>query len=484
MNMKRIKNVAMAIVAGICLFTGETFAYIKKDSLRNWDDPGNDGKILVNGNYYGENVVWTVVLQAGTAGSLFGDTWGPVETFRYETVVTVNGVEKLVIPGGTWSSNMGYSSYTVQIPLKQLGILDKEACGLYYLTAFTRNYSYGSTVDTGYSLITEDISVRISYSEECDPSKYSLGIKADHDKTHPDGVMLHVTGTLPKGTPAKIKRDGVELKTITGQGYLFDYIPPSDSCRTYNYEITVEPECSEKIVRNCSGSPGMARVGKMSITNENYQALVVKYNQPENLTVEFTDAEELKDYHPFLISRVDGSADVPRHNSLEEQILTVLMLSTKVLYTIDNMKFKEGTHGDYTFKDLESYYYDREVGLKHIVPNGPEYKEAESRVLFMRDEYLGFPTGTRVSAKVASQKKMQANWFRYWQKEVDGTIELLSEANNIHFGCDSLDSAALAHHSWHKEEFKWYNLLPKKWFSYVCLSPALSAKRAPEFTLR
>ena len=59
--------------------------------------------VLVNGYTCSPDIYWEVTLKAGTVGSLFDDPLGPVATFRYETVVMVDGKEKKVIPGGTWS---------------------------------------------------------------------------------------------------------------------------------------------------------------------------------------------------------------------------------------------------------------------------------------------------------------------------------------------------------------------------------------------
>ena len=70
-------------------------------------------KVLVNGKAYGPDVCWKVTLMAGSAGSLFGDTLGPVRTFRYETVVTVDGEVKKVIPGGTYATDMYDAAYNV-----------------------------------------------------------------------------------------------------------------------------------------------------------------------------------------------------------------------------------------------------------------------------------------------------------------------------------------------------------------------------------
>ena len=262
-NCKTVSRL-FAFVAVTCLCAVEAVAEIVKTKpLGDWDVPNEIGTILVNGVEYGPDVYWRVTLKAGTVGSLFGDTMGPVQTFDYETVVTVDGVETLTIPGGTWSSNMGNSSYTVNIPLKNLGILTPEASGTHYLEAFTRNYQNGQ--DIHYSILYEDTYVTISVG-----LKGSVDIQVKDDMTHPDGVMLHVTGKLPPGTQATITRDGEYLTSVSSQCYLFDRIPISDSLRRFTYTIVAQPNGGNEVSDSESGSAGLARVGNMSITNENY----------------------------------------------------------------------------------------------------------------------------------------------------------------------------------------------------------------------
>lgn len=55
---------------------------------------------LINGSPFDDTVYWKVTLKAGSAGGLFGDTMGPVRTFRYETVVEVDGKEIYLITVG------------------------------------------------------------------------------------------------------------------------------------------------------------------------------------------------------------------------------------------------------------------------------------------------------------------------------------------------------------------------------------------------
>ena len=62
----------------------------------------NNKEFLIDGKLYGENVYWPITLEAGSAGGLFGDTLGPVRTFRYETVVKVDGKEIYLITVGMW----------------------------------------------------------------------------------------------------------------------------------------------------------------------------------------------------------------------------------------------------------------------------------------------------------------------------------------------------------------------------------------------
>ena len=57
---------------------------------------------LINGSPFNDTVYWKVTLKAGSAGGLFGDTMGPVRTFRYETVVKVDGKEMYLITVGMW----------------------------------------------------------------------------------------------------------------------------------------------------------------------------------------------------------------------------------------------------------------------------------------------------------------------------------------------------------------------------------------------
>lgn len=109
-----------------------------------------------------KDIEWTVELIAGSPGGLLGDTLGPAQEFKYETVVMVNGIETLVIPGGTWSTDMGLSAawYTAKIPLKKLGVLNLDITfGKYYLTAFTRNYRNG--IDINYSQVRVGVEVEV-----------------------------------------------------------------------------------------------------------------------------------------------------------------------------------------------------------------------------------------------------------------------------------------------------------------------------------
>ena len=464
------RRLAVAMVVSLLAFDAHSYIAGTSEPV-DWDDPGDGKRFLLNGYYYGQNPCWNVTLKAGTVGSLFDDTLGPVRVFEYETVVTVDGVETLVIPGGTYRSNMGDSSYNVQIPLKELGILEPEACGRHYLTAYTRNYENG--VDIHYTILVEDTYVDITYEDDCNPENYSVKIFPKNDRAHPDGVMLKVEGTLPKGTAAKIYRDGNYIYSVTGKCYLFDREENSSSApRTFNYKIEAESKCGEEKIASCTGTQGMARIGKMSITNENYEAFVVKYDQPKNLTIEFTDAEELVAYEPSVVSLVSGSTTIPRDGKLETQELEEKMTASKIIYTIDNQKFEEGSHGNYTFVDEESYYIDNEVGLKHVIPEGLEYEPAKSRVLFMRDDYFGMP-GVYTSIDNGSK---EINWFRYWQKDRDGTVDLLQKNNNIRLGCQEKwqngTGGSLGHAAFHTDGKHW-----------VCLVSKLASSRTEAFNL-
>lgn len=135
---------------------------------------------LINGSPFNDTVYWKVTLKAGSAGGLFGDTMGPVRTFRYETVVEVDGKETLVIPGGIYSTDMGSAaaSYTVQIPLKDLGILKMDSmCHTYNLKAYTRSYEGDSDVDIGYSLLYASDTVTVEYVGPKKPKLNRLIIK-------------------------------------------------------------------------------------------------------------------------------------------------------------------------------------------------------------------------------------------------------------------------------------------------------------------
>ena len=57
---------------------------------------------LINGSPFNDTVCWKVTLKAGSAGGLFGDTMGPVRTFRYETVVEVDGKDTNLISVVMW----------------------------------------------------------------------------------------------------------------------------------------------------------------------------------------------------------------------------------------------------------------------------------------------------------------------------------------------------------------------------------------------
>jgi hypothetical protein len=89
------------------------------------------------------------------------------------------------------------------------------------------------------------------------------------------------------------------------------------------------------------------------------------------------------------------------------------------------MQFEEGSHGDYVFNNLQSFYFDKDIeGLKHIIPNGPMYKPAECRVLFMRDYYYGYLNGINFPSTYTNSV---INWYRYWK--IDGTVEQLNLRN-------------------------------------------------------
>ena len=199
-----------------------------------------DARFLVNGTYYGPNVIWTVTLKAGTAGSLFDDTLGPVRTFRYETVVTVDGVEKLVVPGGTWSSNQGDSTYTAKISLRDLGLLTPEACGTHYVVAYTRNYEGNSTVDTGYSMLYIDRYFTISMED---------GIQLEaSDGTFEDGILVEWTPSRPVvNNTYELYRtspeDGVceHVGTFTTTSY-FDQDPKLKPDVKYLYKVSARFE--------------------------------------------------------------------------------------------------------------------------------------------------------------------------------------------------------------------------------------------------
>lgn len=154
MLLKLISSIkCFAIVIGLFLFASVAVADVSTP-------------FLINGKPFDDTVYWNVTLKAGSAGGLFGDTMGPVRTFRYETVVEVDGKETLVIPGGIYSTDMGSdaASYTVQIPLKDLGILKTDSMShTYYLKAYTRSYEGDSDVDIGYSLLYVDSTVTVEY---------------------------------------------------------------------------------------------------------------------------------------------------------------------------------------------------------------------------------------------------------------------------------------------------------------------------------
>lgn len=63
------------VLAGLFLCAG---AAVGDTSNKNY---------LINCSPFNDTVCWNVTLKAGSAGGLWGDTLGPVRTFRYETVV-------------------------------------------------------------------------------------------------------------------------------------------------------------------------------------------------------------------------------------------------------------------------------------------------------------------------------------------------------------------------------------------------------------
>ena len=90
MLLKLIRSIkCSAIVIGLFLFASVAVADVS-------------APFLINGKPFDDTVYWKVTLKAGSAGGLFGDTMGPVRTFRYETVVEVAGKEIYLITVGMW----------------------------------------------------------------------------------------------------------------------------------------------------------------------------------------------------------------------------------------------------------------------------------------------------------------------------------------------------------------------------------------------
>ena len=228
MLLKLIRSIkCSAIVIGLFLFASVAVADVSIP-------------FLINGKPFDDTVSWNVTLKAGSAGGLFGDTMGPVRTFRYETVVEVDGKETLVIPGGIYSTDMGSAaaSYTVQIPLKDLGILKMDSmCHTYYLKAYTRSYEGDSDVDIGYSLLYVDSTVTVEYvtpklgrlilkgvdvlkdyTPTTEKENFLVAGNAitaevevlDYDENYFDLISAKLIGT-PKGGPATKNHESAEL---------------------------------------------------------------------------------------------------------------------------------------------------------------------------------------------------------------------------------------------------------------------------------
>ena len=177
-----------------------------------------------------KDIEWTVELIAGSAGGLFGDTMGGFQEFKYETVVMVNGVETLVIPGGTWSTDMGLSSawYTAKISLKKLGILNLNTTGKYYLKAYTRNYYNGVNINHSQVYVSSEVEV-----EYIGPKMPKL-----------DRLIIKGVDVFKGYTPTTDKENFL----VTGS-------PVSVEAEVLNYDEEYFDLKSAKLIGTCKGGP-------------------------------------------------------------------------------------------------------------------------------------------------------------------------------------------------------------------------------------
>ncbi len=375
----------LAMVVGMCL------------CLHGMAD--SEAKFLVNGKYYGPDVCWNVTLMAGSAGSLFGDTLGPVRTFRYETVVTVDGFETLVIPGGTYSTDMSDSSYSVKIPLKDLDLLRPEACGMHYLTAFTRSYEGNSTVDIGYSLVTEDIVLTISMLEP-------LQLTAS-DGDYYDHVQVEWTGGTSDETYT-LSRDGLTIAAaITGSSYSDTTAIPGTK---YKYQII---SSEDRISNEDEGyaMPKPPKLGALTVTHgEKIDANNYVTKKQSGSTEWFLVAgkaaqfdTEVLDYNKqyyrlkssVLIGRHTGNVAVHEHIYYSNQLQDPAECASIVF--APTLQAGTGFHGEYTW-----YVKAVFVDIKN--------RESTATTPGAIEEPVFFDKGGK-------DQGSDPNWFTYWKED-------------------------------------------------------------------
>ena len=385
----------LAIVLGMCL------------CLHGMAD--GEPKYLVNGVDYGPNVCWTVRLKAGTAGSLFDDTLGPVRTFRYETVVTVDGEEKLVIPGGTWSSNQGDSTYTAKIPLRDLGLLTPEACGTHYLVAFTRNYEGNSTVDTGYSMLYVDSYCTISMQNY-------IHLEAT-DGDYYDRV--HITWNQDDaGATYTLSREGVTLATalndtsyddttaVPGVKYKYQVISSTgtESNQDEGYAMPLPPKLGELTLIGVPVPANHVAVG------ERKDFLVAE----RKFDAEVKVIDLNSDFYSLQSSKLIGSpcGEVAKYEHLHTNggLACDLESDDIIAFKQNTLKFGRGFHGEYSWR-VEAVFVDVKGRSTERVS-----EIVDDPVFFRKygEDHKG------------GDNKPIPNWFTYWKE--DGACPSLKNA--------------------------------------------------------
>ena len=363
---------------------------------------------LINGSPFNDTVYWKVTLKAGSAGGLFGDTMGPVRTFRYETVVEVDGKETLVIPGGIYSTDMGSAaaSYTVQIPLKDLGILKMDSMPhTYYLKAYTRSYEGDSDVDIGYSLLYASDTVTVEYAGivlTASDGEYEEYVKVEW-KDKLSGETYHLcrdTQTIATGLTGFVYRD----KTAEpGKKYQYQVITSNgresnqdEGCRI------IKPKLKRLVLKGVDVLKGHTP------TTDKENFLVAG----SAITVEAEVLDYDERYHTLVSAKLIGTPmGVPATKNHESRELCCPIQKTDHFYNAIILTYPlnigEGYHGQYEWK-VEADFKVKGV----LKPENLTSDPTNAPVFFKKDgkDQAGIP-----------------NWFTYWKK--DGACPRLKIAN-------------------------------------------------------